>query len=42
MKAIALVTDRAEWGIEALVEIDEWFDQFEPVLPPQRGTGVEA
>jgi thiamine kinase-like enzyme len=31
--AIALVTDRAAWGVEALAEIQEWFEQFEPVLP---------
>ena len=30
--AIALVTDRAEWGVEALAEIEGWFAQFEPVL----------
>jgi aminoglycoside phosphotransferase (APT) family kinase protein len=31
--AIALATERAAWGIEALAEIDKWFDQLEPVLP---------
>src|SRR5438552_13625933 len=31
--AIALVMDGAEWGTEALAEIDGWFEQFEPVLP---------
>jgi Ser/Thr protein kinase RdoA (MazF antagonist) len=31
--AIALETDRTTWGIEALAEIDEWFDQLGPVLP---------
>src|SRR5438046_1377652 len=31
--AIALVMDGAEWGAEALAEIDGWFEQFEPVLP---------
>ena len=31
--AIALVMDRAAWGVEALAEIDGWFGQFEPVLP---------
>ena len=25
--------DGAEWGAEALAEIDGWFEQFEPVLP---------
>jgi hypothetical protein len=31
--AIALVMEHADWGIEALAEIEEWFEQFEPVLP---------
>ena len=31
--AIALVTDRAAWGVDALAEIDQWFNEFEPVLP---------
>lgn len=31
--AIALVMDGAEWGAEALAEIDGWFEEFEPVLP---------
>ncbi len=31
--AIAQVMDGAEWGAEALAEIDGWFEQFEPVLP---------
>ena len=31
--AIALVQDRAEWGYDALAEIEEWFEQFGPVLP---------
>ena len=31
--AIALVMDHAEWGFEALAEIDQWFEKFEPVLP---------
>jgi hypothetical protein len=31
--AIALVTDNADWGLEVLAEIDQWFEQFEPVLP---------
>jgi hypothetical protein len=30
--AIALAQDRAEWGYEALAEIEEWFQQFGPVL----------
>ena len=31
--AIALVIDRAEWGVEELAAIDGWFDQSTPVLP---------
>jgi hypothetical protein len=31
--AIALVMDDGRWGVEALAEIDEWFEQLEPVLP---------
>jgi len=31
--AIALVMDQGAWGFEALSEIEEWFEQFEPVLP---------
>jgi aminoglycoside/choline kinase family phosphotransferase len=31
--AIALAIDHATWGLEALAEIEEWFEQFEPVLP---------
>ncbi len=31
--AIALVMDGAEWGAEALAEIDGWFEEFDPVLP---------
>jgi thiamine kinase-like enzyme len=31
--AIGLVQDRAEWGIEALAEIEQWFEEFGPVLP---------
>lgn len=31
--AIALVMDNADWGLEVLAEIDQWFEQFEPVLP---------
>jgi hypothetical protein len=38
--AIALVMDRAAWGVEELVAIDGWFDQLEPVLPQQRGTAL--
>jgi len=31
--AIALAQDRAEWGIEALAEIEQWFEEFGAVLP---------
>jgi aminoglycoside phosphotransferase (APT) family kinase protein len=31
--AIALLMDKADWGFEVLSEIDQWFEQFEPVLP---------
>lgn len=31
--AIALAQDRAEWGIEALAEIEQWFEEFGSVLP---------
>jgi thiamine kinase-like enzyme len=30
--AIALVVDEAEWGVAELIEIDKWFEQFQPVL----------
>jgi hypothetical protein len=30
--AIALVQDRAEWGVEALAEIEQWFAEFRGVL----------
>src|SRR5207247_8726056 len=33
--AIALVPDKAEWGAQALADVEEWFQQFEPVLPPR-------
>ena len=31
--AIALVEDRAPWAWEALAEVDQWFEDLEPVLP---------
>ena len=31
--AIALVMDKAEWGWDALAEIDQWFEELGPVLP---------
>jgi thiamine kinase-like enzyme len=33
--AIALAVDRTPWGFDALVEVDQWFEQFEPVLPDE-------
>src|SRR5437763_1803624 len=30
--AIALVQDQASWGWEALAEVDQWFEDLEPVL----------
>src|SRR5439155_602372 len=33
--AIALVPDKAEWRAQALADVEEWFQQFEPVLPPR-------
>ena len=30
--AIAIAEDKQPWGWEALSEIDEWFENFEPVL----------
>lgn len=32
--AIALVMDHADWAIDALAEVEEWFEHFRPVLPP--------
>jgi aminoglycoside phosphotransferase (APT) family kinase protein len=34
--AIALVMERAVWGLDELAEIERWFEQFEPVLPVAR------
>ncbi|HEY6169563.1 MAG TPA: aminoglycoside phosphotransferase family protein [Verrucomicrobiae bacterium] len=31
--AIALATDHADWGVAALEEIEQWFEDLEPVLP---------
>jgi len=36
--AIALVIDRAEWGFAELAEVEQWFEEFQPVLPA--GTAV--
>ena len=31
--AIALLTERAEWGFDSLAEVERWFEALEPVLP---------
>ena len=31
--AIALVKDRAEWAFDELAEIEQWFEDLQPVLP---------
>ena len=31
--AIAVVHDHASWGWDVLTEVDEWFEQLQPVLP---------
>jgi len=31
--AIALAHDQASWGWDALAEVDQWFEDLEPVLP---------
>jgi hypothetical protein len=33
---IAITHDRAEWGVEALAEVDQWFDDWQPVLPEEK------
>jgi len=33
--AIGLAVDGASWGFEALAEVEQWFEQFEPVLPQE-------
>lgn len=40
--AIALLMDKADWGFEVLSEIDQWFEQFEPVLPRAAAGTPEA
>jgi hypothetical protein len=30
--AIALATDHAEWGLDELAEVEQWFETFEPIL----------
>ena len=36
--AIALVMDQASWGFDELAEVEEWFENLEPVLPCEDGT----
>lgn len=31
--ALALLTDRSEWGFDALAEVEQWFEALQPVLP---------
>ena len=31
--AIALVRDQADWGLDALAEVERWFEEWRPVLP---------
>jgi len=31
--AIALLTDRTEWGFDELAAVEQWFEALEPVLP---------
>lgn len=40
--AIALLMDKADWGFEVLSEIDQWFEQLEPVLPAAAAWAPEA
>jgi aminoglycoside phosphotransferase (APT) family kinase protein len=40
--AIALAIDQAAWGFEALAEIEEWFEQFEPVLQAENEKSAES
>jgi hypothetical protein len=40
--AIALLMDKADWAFEVLSEIDQWFEQFEPVLPRATAGAPEA
>jgi thiamine kinase-like enzyme len=30
---IAIVVDKEDWGLDWLLEVDNWFERFEPVLP---------
>lgn len=38
--AISLVVDHADWATGMLAEVDGWFDQFGPVLPPAPPSGT--
>lgn len=34
--AMAIAQDQAEWGFDELAEVDEWFEELEPVLPAEK------
>ncbi len=38
--AIALMRNPLGWGWERLADIEQWFEQMEPVLPPQQNAQV--
>jgi thiamine kinase-like enzyme len=40
--AIALAMDHGEWGVAALAEVEQWFQQYAPVLPVAAGKGCEC
>jgi hypothetical protein len=33
--ALALVRERADWGFDSLAEVEQWFDELDPVLPEE-------
>jgi hypothetical protein len=33
---MAIAQDQAEWGFDELAEVDEWFEELEPVLPAEK------
>ena len=36
--AIAIARDGAEWGFDALAEVEQWFEEMQPVLREERET----
>jgi hypothetical protein len=41
--ALALIEQKAEWAFPALAEVEQWFEEWQPVLPNQGTAGlVEA